>query len=120
MEFNEFIAGMGINTDMFNVEKQLPRLRREVAESGKAEEVRALGLATAEALVKQRAAFLADVILRTEVVKADCVCHEDTHSLLQVARTNTAVAQARELLAKAELVVLQLAETPHEARLRRK
>ncbi len=86
--------------DMFDVSKQLPRL---VAEAGKAAEVRALGLATAEALVQQRAAELADVISRAEEVKVPHGGREDTHSLLQVARANTAVAQAMEELAKAEL-----------------
>jgi hypothetical protein len=78
---------------------------QELLEDAQAAEVRALRLATAEALVQQRAAFLADVITRAEVVKADCGGREDTHSLLQVARSNTAVAKAMEELAEAKLKV---------------
>ena len=78
------------------------------AVAAKAAELRALQLATARALVQQRAAFLADILSRLEVVKAEFGGHENTHSQLQVARANTAVAKAREELAKAELQALQV------------
>jgi hypothetical protein len=75
----------------------------------KAAELRALGLVSAEAQVQQRAAFLADVEATAEAVKAERAGREDPRSLLHVARANTAVARARELLAKAELAALEAA-----------
>jgi hypothetical protein len=106
-----FLEGVKLmkNQEMFDVSKQLPRLRREVAVTGKAAELRALGLATAEALVQQRAAFLADVEATAKAVKAERAGREDPRSLLHVARANTAVAQAREELAKTELTALEAA-----------
>jgi hypothetical protein len=85
--------------------------------AAQAAEVRALRLATAGALVQQRAAFLAHVEARAERITAEETSEfvhplrpmMSTESVLKVARANTAVAQAREQLAQAKLEALQLA-----------
>jgi hypothetical protein len=80
--------------------------------AAQAAEVRALRLATAGALVQQRAAFLALVTARRDMVHGKSVSSSEQSVLersVTQARANTAVAQAREELAKAKLQALQLA-----------
>jgi hypothetical protein len=92
-------------------ERQRKRRRQQVApsedeqlaEAAQAAEVRALRLATAEAMVQQRAAELEALEARVASFK-----EAGFGDKVQAARDHAALAKAREVLAKAKLQALQL------------
>ena len=115
-DFAKFLShfhGVTVITEAEQAEKAAKAVENaKAAVPAQAAEVRAAGLAAVEALMLQRAAFLALVSAKRDLQYGMCVSSSVQDALeedVRRARADWAVAQAREELAKAKLKALQLA-----------
>ena len=115
-DFAKFLShfhGVTVITEAEQAEKAAKAVENaKAAVPAQAAEVRAAGLAAVEALMLQRAAFLALVSAKRDLRYGMCVSSSVQDALeedVRRARADWAVAQAREELAKAKLKALQLA-----------